>query len=161
MNNKVQRLLTIRKIITENSLSNQELLLNALKEKGFVLTQATLSRDLRELRVAKVSDRGKGYVYMIPEKAIPTDPIYRVGRGNLLADGFNGIQFSGNLAVVKTLPGYANTIAAVIDRGAPWEIIGTIAGDDTILLILREGVSRKEVINSLVLVMPNLKEKIG
>lgn len=136
-------------------------MLSALKEEGFVLTQATLSRDLRELRVAKVSDREKGYVYMIPEKAVPSESVPRAGRGNLLADGFNGIQFSGNMAVVKTLPGYANTIAAVIDRGSPWEIIGTIAGDDTILLILREGVSRREVLNSLVLVMPNLKEKIG
>ncbi len=161
MKNKSERLLTIRKIISENDISSQESLLTALSEKGFELTQATLSRDLKELRVAKVSDREKGYVYVIPERAVPVDTIPRIGRGNFLADGFKGIQFSNNLAVVKTLPGYANSIAATIDKGNPWEIIGTIAGDDTILLVIREGVARREVINSLILVMPNLKEKIG
>ena len=161
MKNKVQRLLTIRKIITENNIGSQELLLSILKDEGFDLTQATLSRDLKELRVAKMADRENGYVYTIPEKTVPMEPMQRGGRGSFLADGFNGIQFSGNLAVVKTQPGYANTIAAIIDRNNPFEIIGTIAGDDTILLILREGVSRREVINSLVLAMPNLKEKIG
>ena len=79
---------------------------------------------------------------------------------NYLADGFRNIQFSGNLAVVNTRPGYASSIAALIDTAAPYEIIGTIAGDDTVLLIMREGVKRVDVINSLILIMPKLAGKI-
>jgi transcriptional regulator of arginine metabolism len=65
------------------------------------------------------------------------------------------------LAVIKTMPGYASSIAVVIDNAEPYEIIGTIAGDDTILVILREGVTHSDLINSLILVMPKLEDKLG
>ncbi len=81
-------------------------------------------------------------------------------RINFLAESFKDLQFSGNLAVIRTLPGYASSIATVIDKAVIWEIIGTIAGDDTILIILREGISKIDLINALINTMPNLKGKI-
>ena len=159
MKKKTERQLEIRKIILDGKVHSQEELLMQLKKKGFELTQATLSRDLKLLQVAKVPHPAKGYIYVIPgaEKSEDSNQKNRV---NFLADGFKDIQFSGNLAVVKTLPGYANSIAAVIDRAAPWEIIGTVAGDDTILLIQREGITKSNLINALINVMPNLRDKL-
>jgi transcriptional regulator of arginine metabolism len=158
--NKSDRQLAIRHIITEGRISSQEMLLDLLKQKGFNLTQATLSRDLKLMQVAKVADGLDGYLYMMPG-GIRTPELNRdPDRINFLADGFRGISFSGNLSVIRTLPGYASSIAAVIDNAAPWEIIGTIAGDDTILVILKEGVSRPELITALKRIMPYLKDKI-
>lgn len=159
MKNRIQRQLEIRKIIMNGNVHSQDELLVKLKESGFELTQATLSRDLKSLQVAKVPHPAKGYVYTIPENG-QTQTVVSQSRVNYLADGFNGLQFSGSLAVMKTTPGYASSIAAVIDAANPWEIIGTIAGDDTILIIQREGIARMDLINALVLVMPGLKGKI-
>lgn len=159
MKNRIDRQLAIRKIILNNQISNQDELLNELRDKGFDVTQATLSRDLKILNVAKVSTYEKGYIYTIPEfgQMNNNDEISMV---NYLIDGFRGIEFSGNLAVISTRPGYASSIAVVLDNAKPWEIIGTIAGDDTILVVIREGISKKELINSLILIMPGLKNKI-
>jgi transcriptional regulator of arginine metabolism len=81
-------------------------------------------------------------------------------KDNFLAEGFKGLDFSGTLAVMKTLPGYASTIAAVIDSARQWEILGTIAGDDTILIIKREGTKNSDLINALVSIIPKLKNKL-
>ena len=159
MKKRVERQLAIRKIIQNGKVHSQEELLLQLKKNGFDLTQATLSRDLKVLQVAKVPHPTKGYVYVIQgaEKLEKTGERNRV---NFLADGFKDVQFSGNLAVVKTLPGYANSIAAVIDRAEPWEIIGTVAGDDTILIVQREGITKRDLINAIIKVMPNLRNKL-
>ena len=138
---------------------SQDELLIELKQKGFDLTQATLSRDLKVLQVAKVSHPSKGYVYSIPGNGLNSNSALQ-SRINYLADGFRDLQFSGNLAVLKTMPGYASSIAVVIDQANPWEILGTIAGDDTILIIQREGISRNDVIEALVAILPKLKNKI-
>jgi len=156
--NKTQRQLEIRKIIRNGNVHSQDELLIKLKGLGFNLTQATLSRDLKVLQVAKIPHPAKGYIYSIPEN-IQSEPTAQNDRVNYLADGFKDLQFSGNLAVLKTMPGYASSIAAVLDAANPFEIIGTIAGDDTILLIQREGISKSDLINALVLVMPGLKNK--
>lgn len=159
MKNKVQRQLEIRKIIQKGNIHSQDELLAELKHKGFELTQATLSRDLKVLQVAKTTHPAKGYVYSIPENG-KNETTPAQNRVNYLADGFQDIQFSGNLAVIKTMPGYASSIAAVIDHTSPWEIIGTVAGDDTILVIQREGISRNDLITALVTIMPKLKGRI-
>lgn len=160
MKNKTQRQLAIKKIITAQDIHSQEELLSKLAEQGFDLTQATLSRDLKSLKVAKVPDVADGYIYRMPDVngGAPQEDDAQV---NFLIDSFKNIKFSGNLAVVKTRPGYASGIAAVIDNAEPYEMIGTIAGDDTVLLILREGVTSGDVINSLLLIMPGLQGKIG
>ena len=131
-----------------------------LREKDFHLTQATLSRDLKLMQVAKVADGTDGYIYVMPGYVRNTSDIRDAERINFLADGFRGIRFSGNLCVIRTLPGYASSIAAVIDSADPWEIIGTIAGDDTILVIVKEGVARSEFLDAVKRIMPYLRDKI-
>jgi len=156
---RFKRQAEIRKIIQKGNVHSQDELLFELKGMGFDLTQATLSRDLKEMQIAKVPHPAKGYIYVVPEgeKNKSTPEIKRV---NYLADGFRDLRFSGNLAILRTQPGYANTIAAVIDKAEPWEILGTVAGDDTILIIMKEGISKLDLINALVLIMPKLEGKL-
>jgi len=149
----------IRRIILKGNTHSQEELLVELKQKGFDLTQATLSRDLKMLQVAKVPHHARGYVYAISD-AVRAMSTSEQNRSNYLADGFRDLQFSGTLAVLSTLPGYASSIASVIDNANRWEILGTIAGDDTILIIQKEGISKMDLINALITIMPNLKGKI-
>ncbi len=160
MKNRTKRQLAIKQAILSGRISSQDELLHIMKDQGFELTQATLSRDLKILKVAKVSDQALGYVYVIPE-GVNTENQRENSRINFLADGFRDLQFSGNLAVMRTMPGYASSLAAVIDNSEPYEIIGTIAGDDTILLIMREGITHSDLINSLILIMPKLEDKLG
>lgn len=160
MKNKNSRHQVIREIIFSGRISSQEQLLEMLKRRGYALTQATLSRDLKLMQVAKVAGGNDGYVYRLPGAVPAANGGENPDRITFLSDGFRGIQFSGNLAVVRTLPGYASSIAAVIDNASAWEILGTIAGDDTILIILREGISRMDLADTLKRIMPNLKDKI-
>lgn len=159
MKNRIDRQMIIKKIIQTNKINSQDDLMRLLRNKGIKIAQATLSRDLKALKIAKAHDSEAGYIYITPEAG-------RIERKksntkvNFLSDGFLNIQFSGNLAVLNTHPGYASSIAALIDNAAPYEIIGTIAGDDTVLLIMREGIKKTDLINSLILIMPKLKEKI-
>ena len=160
MKNRTKRQLAIKQAILDGRISSQDELLHIMKDQGFDLTQATLSRDLKILKVAKISDQALGYVYVIPE-GLNNENQKENSRINFLADGFRDIQFSGNLAVMRTIPGYASSLAAVIDNAEPFEIIGTVAGDDTILIIMREGVTHSDLINSLILTMPKLEDKLG
>ena len=159
MKNRTKRQMEIRKIILKGNTHSQEELLVELKTKGFDLTQATLSRDLKILQVAKIPHPAKGYVYTIPDEVRVVEVSDQI-RSNYLADGFRDLRFSGTLAVMRTRPGYASSIAAVIDNANRWEILGTIAGDDTILIIQKEGISKMDLINALISVMPNLKGKL-
>lgn len=140
MNIKEKRLQAIQQIVTNQDVGSQEELLRLLNEMNYSITQATLSRDIRHLKIAKIHVAG-GYVYRFPEQALTgqsrqTQPYPR-------------IEFSGNLAIVKTPTGYATGIAYDIDQAAPDEIAGTIAGDDTILIIPREGYSRENIVEAL------------
>ena len=160
MKNRVSRQLAIKQIITSSEIRSQEELLVKLHAQGFDLTQATLSRDLKALKVAKVPSVDSGYMYVMPE-GVSVESREANDEVNFLADGFRDISFSGNLAVMRTRPGYASSIAAVLDNAEPYEILGSIAGDDTILLVMREGISPRDLKNSLVLIMPKLQDKIG
>ena len=152
MKTRTQRLLAIRKIIEGEAISNQEDLLKKLDKSGFDLTQATLSRDLKFLQAGKRPDKERGYVYILPGKNTESVPPAREGTFPL--NGFVSIDFAWNMALIKTLPGYAGSIASAIDALDAFEILGTIAGDDTIMLIPREGVSRDDVINVLAVLIP-------
>ena len=138
MSTKKERLDAICGIIQTKVISNQEELLKELEDSGFSVTQATLSRDIKQLKVAKVHDGTGDYVYRLPEESI-SKQAQPEGKKK------PNIEFSGNLAVVKTRPGYAMGI----DSHAPSEILATIAGDDTILVIPRNGVSQEKVIAAL------------
>ena len=150
MREKDRRLDAIKMIISSKEMGSQEEVLDELKKEGFTLTQATLSRDFKQLKVAKAASMNGEYVYVLPNETM-----YKRIRKPLSAiemmqtPGFLSINFSGNLCVIKTRPGYASSIAYNIDNGNLPEILGTIAGDDTICIVLKEGVERKEVVMSL------------
>ena len=161
MKNRSQRIQLIRLIISEEVISSQDELQIRLQQRGCEVTQATLSRDLKSIHVVKVSDEKKGYIYRLANNEVAAGQIgSAVSRLDFLADGVVGIEFSANLGVIKTLPGYANSVAIMIDKVNPNEILGTVAGDDTILLIMREGIGRNDVIQVLKLIMPKLESKI-
>ncbi len=155
---KNDRLEALRMIISSQELGSQDELLEALKNEGFQLTQATLSRDLKQLKVAKAATMRGNYVYVLPN-----DTMYkRVTTPRKLHEmmnvpGFLSINFSGNMGVIKTRPGYASSIAYNIDNSDIDEILGTIAGDDTIFIVIRQGASREDVMMSLRDVVPNMR----
>lgn len=155
---KTQRLNAIVNLIENHKVGSQEDLLILLEKGGFKTTQATLSRDLKALKVAKQPDQDGGYVYVLPDNSDQDEPV--VTHEEFPLSGILSIEFSGNLAIMKTRPGFANGVASVIDSHGPFEILGTIAGDDTILIISRENVSREEVIDSLSLFVPGIGDKI-
>jgi transcriptional regulator of arginine metabolism len=161
MSGKTKRLLIIKKIIGSMKIGTQEELLSILVEKGYMLTQATLSRDLKFLKIGKISDSEKGYIYFLPETGEKLNTkIVGISNDNFPINGFVSLKFSYNLGVIRTKAGYANSIASYIDSIAPYEILGTIAGDDTILLIPIEGIKPKDVKNALIMIIPELEGKI-
>ena len=158
MKEKNSRLEALRLIISSQEMGSQEELLDALQKEGFQLTQATLSRDLKQLKVAKAATMSGNYVYVLPNESM----YKRVSspssvREMMQIPGFLSINFSGNMGVIKTRPGYASAIAWNIDGSDIPQILGTIAGDDTIFIVLREGTSRQELTEALSKVVPNMK----
>lgn len=153
MNSKQLRLETLRRLIASNKAGNQEDILSMLGERGYVVTQATLSRDLKTLKVAKAPDGKGGYHYRLPE---PSD--YAVERPALrhASSGVFSIEFSGQFGVVKTRPGYANMVATIVDSALKHKIMGTIAGDDTLLLLLREDADVEAILSVLDTVLPGI-----
>lgn len=159
MKARLQRQVAIRKIVRNNKVIDQEQMLMLLKREGFEMTQATLSRDLKALKISKSPDLAGGYVYVLAKEHMESSTSTNEG-GRYLADGFLSIEFSGNMAVVKTKPAYAGSIAAVVDAANSIEFIGSIAGDDTIFFVLREGIERGDVLSFLKRVMPSLKGRL-
>ena len=158
MKNKVNRLDAIKAIVSGSRIGGQEELLEQLRRKGFELTQATLSRDLKSLQIVKIAHQNGGYQYILPETVglasrKPTDsdttPL-------TAANGFFSIAFSGQIAIIKTRPGYAGGTAFEIDSHAFPEFLGSVAGDDTVLLVLREGVSHEKALSVLRTIIPNI-----
>ena len=144
-------------LISSKEIGSQEELLNALTQEGFVLTQATLSRDLKQLKVAKAANITGKYVYVLPNNIMYKRSNEQSASEMLMNSGFVSLQFSGNIAVIRTRPGYASSMAYDIDNRECSGILGTIAGDDTIMLVVREGVSHKEVSTFLSQIIPNIK----
>ena len=152
MNQKSKRLSIIRKIIRSEYISSQEELIKRLEECGVQITQSTLSRDLKYMHVAKVPHKDKGYIYVLPNNS--RDDI--VISPNI-SDNITDIAFSGNMCVISTKPGYASAISVPIDNKGISEILGTIAGDNTILLILREGFDMDSLMEQLYMLFPSLR----
>ena len=154
MSAKNSRLDMIRLIISSQEICNQDELLRALAAEGIVVTQATLSRDLKLLKVVKgFSPKGRS-IYMMPD-----NPYYRRVRehrqtGTAIRNGFMSLRFSGQLAVIKCRPGYASGLASDIDNAHFPEVIGTIAGDDTIFLALEEGFNKDTLEANLRTIVP-------
>ncbi len=142
MNNKQLRKVRTKEIIRDNIISSQDDLLKLLRDEGFSLTQATLSRDLKKMKVSKIADTSNSYRYILPEESLP----------RLKSDvrGFLSLEYSGNIAVIRTLAGYASPLAVLMDNNPSDLFIGTIAGRDTIFVTLNEeNTDRQEFKNYL------------
>ncbi len=155
MDHKTQRLLAIKKIIAGEKISNQEELLSRLSNVGFDLTQATISRDLRALQIGKKPDPEKGSIFFLPDHENTSHDFDHIDT-RLLEAGIKAIHFANQFGIIKTIPGYANSIAIHIDNAGRYEIIGTIAGDDTILLIPDQDITHGEMRKALQIVFPTL-----
>lgn len=154
MRERAERLKAVRGIIRSHRITSQEMLLNHLKEEGFSVTQATLSRDLKLLKVGKISEGSNGYYY-----TLPTEEELRENESNYVLDlrrGFISIEFSGNLAILRTITGHADTVGIALDNLGIEQILGTVAGDDTVLIVLREGSTRDSVLGALNERVPDL-----
>lgn len=158
MSNRMQRLEVLRVILAgSNDLGSHEEILKELAQNGWNVTQATLSRDLCKLHAAKVLT-ADGYRYILPEspmyhRSVKPDIVPQYLRNS----GFLSIAFSGHMAVLKTRPGYAAGLASDIDARKLESVLGTIAGDDTILVIICEEASRQELTDELAQVIPALR----
>ncbi|MBQ3152127.1 MAG: arginine repressor [Bacteroidaceae bacterium] len=157
---KNSRLEAIRLILASHELGSQDELLKELNKEGYTLTQATLSRDLRQLRVVKTVGTNGRYKYVLPRTTQyrhegsegEVRPVAAIPEDN----GFLSIKFSGNIAVIRTRPSYAGTLAYHIDNCEFSEIIGTIAGDDTVMMVMAEGVSKNALLKTLRTIIPNI-----
>ena len=154
---KNSRLEALKMLISSMELSSQEEVLKELEKEGFKLTQATLSRDLKQLKVAKAASMNGKYVYVLPNETMyrrVTTP--RKATEMMQRSGYISVNISGQLAIVKTRPGYASALAYDIDNSDSHYILGSIAGDDTIFITLREGASRGQVLEALSYVIPEI-----
>lgn len=143
MKNRNERLMAIRRLIDSRNISSQDELLHLLQGEGFSMTQATLSRDLKYLKVAKMPDPDKGYIYVLTESRLGDDSMNE----HIPFTGYVSLDFAKGMAIMKTLPGHASSIAYAMDSMNFYEIAGTIAGDDTILIIPRDAVTKNDLIN--------------
>ncbi|WP_117169268.1 transcriptional regulator AhrC/ArgR [Paraliobacillus sediminis] len=132
--NKGQRHIKIRELITDHDIDTQDELVDALRGLGYNVTQATVSRDIKELHLVKVPMVDGRYKYSLPADQ-RFNPLEKLRR--LMRDAFIRIDQAGYFLVLKTLPGNANALGALIDNLDWSEILGTICGDDTILIICK------------------------
>lgn len=143
MSAKNARLEVIRLIISSREVGCQEEMLQELAKEGYYITQATLSRDLKQLKVAKAASMSGKSFYVLPSNTMyKRVREHRPVQEMMLMGGVMSINFTGNICVIRTRPGYAGSVAYDIDNASIPEIIGTVAGDDTIIIALQEDSSR-------------------
>ena len=147
---KQKRQLCIIELIRSETIETQEELALRLREEGFAVTQATVSRDIRELNLSKVPCVGgkQKYACISENGAQPTDKFVR-----MIHDGLISIETAGNLLVLKTVSGMAMAVAAAVDAMHFPEIVGSIAGDDTIMAAVhtpQDGLALKNKINEMI-----------
>lgn len=157
MKAKTVRMKALKMLISSNELSSQEEVLRALAKEGFNITQATLSRDLKQLKVAKAASMNGKYVYVLPNETMYKRVSTPLRASDMInSSGFLSLTFSGQLAVMKTRPGYASAIAYDIDLKNIPGILGSIAGDDTLFMAIEEGYNREKIVDGLSHVIPGI-----
>lgn len=134
---KAQRQAKIVEIISNANVETQEQLLQALTDQGFNSTQATISRDIKELRIVKELTSLGTYRYCLPEKDAP--PALSDRLNNIFRECVISVDYAENLVVIHTLPGMANAAASALDAMRSGAVLGTLAGDDTVVIVMREG----------------------
>lgn len=156
MKERLTRLKSVRKLIKNYRIESQEELLGYLQKEGYEVTQATLSRDLKLLKVGKVSDGHSGYVYTLPDEdeRRESEQIYVQD----FLRGYVSIDYNGNIVVIKTFSGHADSVSNALDAFNMDELLGTIAGENCIFACLREGVTGEQFLTALKLRVPELEE---
>jgi transcriptional regulator of arginine metabolism len=148
LSTKVQRQQTIAKLIAQREVTNQPQLVELLAAEGISATQATVSRDLEDLGAVKVRVPGGATVYAVPEfapdRVAPLEQLRRV-MGEWVAE----VSQSVNLVVLRTPPGCAHVVGSALDRSALDGLMGTVAGDDTLLCVAAEDVGGPELARRL------------
>ena len=143
MSSKQNRISIISQIIESETVRSQNDIIERLSQRGIMITQASLSRYLKEIQASRIPDGANGYIYKISPEASKSTAI--------LSNEVVSVEFAGNnMAVLKTISGYANAVSAQIDAKMMPPIAGTISGDDTILIIIRDGFSKRQVKEYLV-----------
>jgi transcriptional regulator of arginine metabolism len=144
---KTNRQAMIISIIKDQVIGTQEELGDALKNKGVLVTQATLSRDIKELGLIKVPTIEGYYRYSLPQDRTPGDLVRRAQR--MLEDAVVALDFAENIIVIKTMNGTAQGVAAAFDDLDWPEVLGTVAGDNTIMVVIRSKGQVEEVLSRL------------
>ena len=156
MKERQTRLRTVKNLIKSHPIESQETLLAYLQKEGFNVTQATLSRDLKLLKVGKVAGGKNGYIY-----SLPGDDEHREADRTYARDflrGYISINWSGNIVVIRTYSGHSDSVAMALDSFVLSDVLGTISGrDDTVFAVLKEGVKGDEFLNSLKKIIPELE----
>ena len=147
---KAKSHLKIKELVTTKEIETQDELVEMLSDAGFVVTQATISRDIKSLHLAKVPLPDGRYKYSLPLDH-RVNPIQKLTR--IMRDAFIKIDTANNLIVVKTLPGNANAIGVLIDQLEWSDIVGTICGDDNLLIICQTSEEAEMVTHRLLSLM--------
>ncbi len=151
---RASRLVLIEKLVTEKNITSQDEMLKLMEGAGMKCTQATLSRDLRQLGISRGLDGKGGYRYVLPGK--------RDDKAGAVPDSepetITGKTWARGLLLINTPPGFASAVAIKIDRAGRYEIAGTVAGDDTILVIPRDNISNEAVDECLSLIFKDYSQ---
>lgn len=156
MKERQSRLKTIKSLIKNNVIESQDDLLALLLNEGFEVTQATLSRDLKLLKVGKIPDGQNGYMYALPGEC--ENPESEAIYVQDFLRGYISIDFSGNIVVIKTFPGHANTVCNAIDNLNFEEVLGTVAGDNCMFACLKEDVTGEDFLKKLKKYIPGIED---
>ena len=158
---KNRRLAIIQELVNAHSPKSQGKLLKLLHERGFTITQTTLSRDIKQLKISKMPNDKGSYTYTNPNME-PANLNRLIHRDKIVSSynrGFVSIEFSNNLGVIKTRAGYATGIALDIDTYASSVILGTIANENMVLIIPREGITQDVILSTLETIIPGMKNE--
>jgi len=151
---RLARLNAVRNLILKEKIKSQDTLLERLQKQGFAVTQATLSRDLKALKVSKISDGLGYYIYTLGEENQETGSTY----AHDFLRGYISIEWSGNIVIVKTHSGHSDPVAVALDSFGFNEILGTIAGNDnTVAVFLREGCKGEDFMKRIKETIPELE----
>ncbi len=144
---KIKRQKKVVEIVTNQTISTQEGLAQELKKEGFSVTQATVSRDIKELGLFKLSTGDHSYRYALPLESTNLSPISRLRK--VFRDSVVKIDYSENIIVIRTLVGNAHAVAACLDYLDNKEILGTVAGDDTIFVVIKPKIAAEKIYSIL------------
>ena len=140
---KTKRQEKIVEIVSQNEIGTQEELIDALRAAGCNVTQATVSRDIRDLKLVKIPTGHGEYKYLLPKQNESSSSVRFFN--NALAESIVSVDYACNNVVIKTYPGLANAVATGIDALQVNDILGCVAGDDTIIMVLRNETSARDI----------------